>query len=384
VPPLTRPVYVPRTKLAIPSGGNRHIGSRIRGQARSVRFYQSFDGGTLGATVNEPNTLGITGDQIKGAGTRVFDATHVAHGTQAVKITETTTAGRSYIGTLTGWGPLDGDVYLRAYLWMDAAPDKVIHLLDYLDPGSNSVVGSLRTTVAGANTLRWFNAAGTGVGSTSVAIPTGQFVRLEARFRGIGNSLGECQARVWFSPDSTGTPDIDINNTAITLGAIDEIRIGVGSVPAAFAVQWDLWVDSLAIDTGAPGGWIGPDITATTYPISVSDTGTTISDSIGKVVAKGVADTGATITDTPGINIGRPTIADTGATIGDTVARIPRPTIADTGTTVSDSVQHGVVRPGVADTGATISDSAARVTPRAISDVGIGTGPLPAGKNNTG
>jgi hypothetical protein len=240
----------------------------------------SFEGGSNGTTITTGNSGTAPDDAFDnvstGTGaTTAFDNTQAAHGTLSAKIATAATSTTSYLEWSASF-PNPATRWFRAYLYFTALPAAQYRVLNVLQGSTN--IGNILFTAAGA--LAFTRAAGTTV-FTSAAIPLNQWVRLEGFVTGDA-SVGQWEYKIWYTPDSPGTPD-DTQTSAATqamTGVPDKVRFGIG---LNIANAGPYWMDDIGLsDTG----YLGP---ISTTPISLADT-VGVADSISIAVSAALTD----------------------------------------------------------------------------------------------
>lgn len=173
-------------------------------------------------TLTTSNTSGPAGTAFNAVvSTVTASTTHAAHGTRSTKYASSavsTCSGQdtSTLGTLTV-------VRGREYVWIDGAPPANLRI------GQADSAGALACGV-GMSTgrlLRLNDSTSTQMAIGTVAIPTGQWVRIEWRMVASA-TVGSASAKVWFSADSTGSPDDSISSAASfnTKASFDRYQLG--------------------------------------------------------------------------------------------------------------------------------------------------------------
>jgi hypothetical protein len=215
----------------------------------------SFEGGTNATAVTAVNSGGVSGtafNSVAGAvtgATLAYSSTHAAHGSLALQIATSTTAGSQWVGWTTGFGT-QSDFYVRFNMYLTAYPAASATLWRTFSAGA--VVGSINLTTAGI--LRTLDSTGASIAgvATSTSLPLNQWIRVEAHFT-VSATAGQVELKVFNTVDST-VPDFSAQSGAEeNLGAAstDAYRLGLQSSQANFP---STWFDDYALSTtGYPG-----------------------------------------------------------------------------------------------------------------------------------
>jgi hypothetical protein len=257
----------------------------------------NFEGGTNGATISTTNAGGAGNTQFSqvnsgGAGTTlIFDNTHAAHGSLAMKIGATGATGPGVFLS----GPSGTTAYARFYFYATAAPAANTRIFEVLNTANNVVGATLYWRTDGKfNTTNKNNAGGT---TTSVAAPLNQWVRVEVKITlTTPGSGGACthQIRLYNTADST-TPDSDtqVTNQPVNASELGTWQFGNYFDSKAFG---PVWFDDVGASDSA---WLGP---ATSGPATIagasSPTATASISASGKVIKLAAADLDASSTST--------------------------------------------------------------------------------------
>jgi hypothetical protein len=225
----------------------------------------TFEGVADGTTISIANSVngGDAFDNVNiSASTTVkYSTTTPSTGSNAARITIDATGGR---GAYQEWDTPAGTTsqhWQRFNLYLDGyPPSATVQLLKLSTSSAGSAVGSIRLATDG--TLRAYNAAGTGLGTASSALPIGQWIRVEVRV--IPNAAnGEIEVREWNDGASAGTADYTSNNTgAVLADALGSVTLGQYDVASGI---WSFRVDDWAMSLTT---WLGPTMTpaATVIP----------------------------------------------------------------------------------------------------------------------
>jgi hypothetical protein len=261
----------------------------------------SAEGGTNGTTVSTGNSGGGSGDAFDvvsiGSGTLTYDSSQSAHGGLSIKGAPPGTQasfGYNSLGTLS-------DGYARAYVRLNAVGG-------IQDLFRGKLGGSTRWTVSldASGHVLIKNSGASTVATSTLTVSAAAWFRLEAHH----NSSADLVVRIYTSMDSATIAET-LTAPSGTTGTVDSVDWGLqfGST---------IWYDDLVAGANTwPGPAVGVSdsvVSQRTVPRAISDTGTTITDSIGpRLIARKVSDTGTTITDAITSNRTR-LISDTGVT----------------------------------------------------------------------
>ncbi len=228
----------------------------------------SFEGGTNGVAVTTANSGGTSGDAfnaVAGAvagATLAYSATEMAHGSLALQVATAATAGTQWVGYTTSFGT-NSDFYLRFNLYLTALPAASATL--WRGFSGAATLCSLNMNTSGQ--LRVQDSLGVVVsGSTSGALPTGQWVRVELHIT-MSTTVGQTELRVYHSVDSTVATFSAQSTATLNLGATsaDGYRMGLQTTQANYGPTW---FDDYALSTTT---WLGP-AAASNVPPTVSVT----------------------------------------------------------------------------------------------------------------
>lgn len=227
------------------------------------------DGISNGTTVTVGNSGGLSGspwDTVTigtGCTLTADNSDPAAHGPECYLVTSGATAAASWVAwTATTFSNSPTTLYVRVYVRLDALPPGNFRLFNW-NQGTTLCAG---LNVLTTGQVRLINSASGTVWTSTSAIPTGQWVRIEGWLTG-DPSAGQAQIRIWStSPDSSGTPDQDSGTqTGIaSTGAANGFRFGLVNSVANITVR----IDSLG---GSTTTWLGPD---TSWSAALSGQGT--------------------------------------------------------------------------------------------------------------
>lgn len=213
----------------------------------------SFEAQTSGTTVTAANSGGGSDtafDVVQApAGTSVlqYDNTHAKNGTNALKVS-TTTSDSTYVQ----WNNLTRNVcYPRIYMWWDAFPTNAVVVWRGLDSGNLTKVYFKINSTTGK--IQWFDSANATIGLASTnAIPTGQWFRIEATCT--AGTSGSVVADLFFGadPDST-TPTETMTLNSVNLSSTEFSRYRAGVVTSTANIG-PFWIDAYRMSVNARPG----------------------------------------------------------------------------------------------------------------------------------
>lgn len=217
----------------------------------------SFEGGTNGVTLTQGsggNTGGASGDFLDvvdaGTGTVAFTTGQAAHGTTSMLIATGGVSSLAYAGYTLASVTSD---YMRCYIRLTSLPGVVQILTRYMSGASQS----LRVNVKAAGTIEVRDASNSVVGTTTSAVSTGVWWRLEM-FTTFSATVGAVVLRLYNTADGTSVTD-SLNLSGLTLTASSTaLRYGVGAAVASIP---NTWYDDVATE-GAT--WHGPAVRSVT------------------------------------------------------------------------------------------------------------------------
>lgn len=211
-----------------------------------------FDGLADGAAVTTSSYgTGTAPNAVLGSVTA--DAARAVHGDMAAEmaVAGTTTAGLQDTTSLGTQTVIRG----RGYLYISAGPAANLRIFQVLD-------GTTLACSVGLNTsrqVRLVDSAFAVMGTSGTAVPTGQVVRVEWRFVASA-TVGQASVKIWFSPESTGAPDITLSsgstfNTRTSFSRYDSgISFSTGQTYTLFLDEI-AWTDD---DSGEIGPYVPP------------------------------------------------------------------------------------------------------------------------------
>ncbi|MEV4457004.1 hypothetical protein [Microbispora sp. NPDC049633] len=213
----------------------------------TVLLKNTFSGGTDGASITSANSGGSSGN-----------AFNLVSSSSAVSYSSTNATGSRapLVARLTGNPTMAWDLalsgrtaYPRVYVYLPSYPSSNLDVVE-LDAGINTAA-YIRITTTG--TVQIVNAATssavTGT-TTPSAIPTGQWVRIEARFTGATSTTGTCELQVFHNADSATA-------TFTGSGSGQNFRTSAFTVISFRGLSgYTYYLDDVAVsDTG----YVGPD-----------------------------------------------------------------------------------------------------------------------------
>lgn len=215
----------------------------------------NFEGGTNGATITSSNAGGTGNTQFNQVnlgsnGVVIFDNTHVAHGSLAMKLSAPDASGPGVFLT----GPSGTTGYARFYFYATALPSTNTRIFEMLNAANNVVVATLYWRTDGKfNTTNKNNSGGT---TTSVAAPLNQWVRVEVRVTlTTPGSGGACthQLRLYNTADSTtASSDTQVTNQPVNATEVGTFQFGNYFDSKALG---PVWYDDVGASDSA---WLGP------------------------------------------------------------------------------------------------------------------------------
>jgi hypothetical protein len=231
-----------------------------------TQYRNTFEGGTAGVALSTSNLGGASGNQpttivASNGSAMTFDTTHVAHGSMAVKMVNSST-GAAYLsyGGLTATGMAS-----RFYFYFTSLPTADEYVIRHY--GSTANVARLEFDGVGA--MRILDSTGTVVtGSTSPSTPP---LNTWVRFDFFTDTVGGQVKAAYSTLDAAATWDSGL--LAATLGANPATRSDFGKVTGVYAT--DTWMDDPVVDDAATG-YIAPGV-----PINVSLTLVPTSGTVG-------------------------------------------------------------------------------------------------------
>ena len=211
-----------------------------------------FEGGTPGVAITSGNSGGASLDPF---GTVVGNVTYAnAQSKQAVSANGFLANG----GTLNTYvrhdypAPSTIESYGRVYLYLTSYPSSQTQFVRF---NTNAGTPSAFIRLAANGRMSVCNAANTIIQTAVNVTPLNQWVRVEWRLIP-STTVGEIQARIWFSAESAGAPDEDLSGTAQVLGAdTNRVLYGIGATVTALTADYSWYMDEIV--TGAQG-WPGP------------------------------------------------------------------------------------------------------------------------------
>lgn len=202
----------------------------------------SFSGGTAGTAISTGNSGGASGDAFQTANNATYTSTN-ATGTRAPLVAQ---FGAPTQLSWSGFSLSSRTIYARMYVYLtsyDASINTLISVGSAVTPAARVRLNANGTVFVSNSS----NTAVTGT-TTATAIPTGQWVRIEAKIVvGTTTSNGSCELRTYHSADS-GTPTATTTGTGANFGT---------SLPAD--INFFGFTGVYADDLGASDvDWVGP------------------------------------------------------------------------------------------------------------------------------
>lgn len=201
----------------------------------------SLEGGTSGVAITTANSGGASGnafDDVSALAGQTLEFSNVfaAHGSLSMKVASGATGGQVYGAVKTSLGTTFTTIGGRLYFYLTAAPAAFQGILRFTSGG-----GGTNRAIIGVNTARRLQvltaASTTSATGTMALIPIGAWCRIEFAIT-LSATVGQVDARMWLTPDSTGTAD-ETNCLATSQnygGTADSIRVGMVSGSLASSV----------------------------------------------------------------------------------------------------------------------------------------------------
>lgn len=216
-----------------------------------MRVTNNAEGGTHAAAVSTGNSGGASGtvfDAVSiGASTTIaYDSGQAAHGSLSVKHDAQSGSAGGYLAWQTSTIGTRKLLFLRCYLNVTALPSADALIARCY--GSGSIRCGLWVTSTGA--LRWTNASGSTIQTSTNTVTTSSWARLEGMLCGDA-SAGQVETRLYKTADSLTATETQVSAASQnTGGTIDEIRWG-----NATGVVVTYYLDDLA---ATDLGYFGP------------------------------------------------------------------------------------------------------------------------------
>lgn len=247
----------------------------------TIKFTNNAEGGTDGTAVTVANSGGTSGTAFKsvtvdGTGSTLTYSSNQSHLGSLAYSLNVPTSGHASLTVPDSTSYASGR--LRYYLFLNSFPSAGIQHVQVIDQVNN--LWYLDMTSAGK--LQFVNAVSSVVWTSTNALPTGTWIRVEvSTVAGTSSTNGSFQVS-WFLGENT-TPVETYSATNVntgTNGGIKNWNIGKVSTAASFSG----YIDDIWVDDGAFGTYVG----TSSGPLTVSGTGTT-AFSASLVGEKGVA-----------------------------------------------------------------------------------------------
>lgn len=252
---LTGPAFGNQHRFAHVMWGSAASTSDWLGEPTTLRSNTIYEGGVDGAIFD---TFGNSPPDTTfdlGAGVECLYTTVQAHsGTRSIRWVAPNPTGVAQTGW-SGFGSLTSNVWQRFYMFLPALPADNNFYPAAFRTGADTFCAGLRILSSGSGGIvTGRDASNSSAGCDgSVAVATGQWVRIEWRvLPGVGGT-GTMNWRLFNDADSTTASDSN-GSTGLTLGAnINRNNVGFNvAVPAAGLT---VYFDDIAVSTE---GWIGP------------------------------------------------------------------------------------------------------------------------------
>lgn len=235
----------------------------------------SFAGGSDGTTITTANSGGGSGNAFNlidlDSQTAEFDTGRAAHGFTSGRFVTGGSSGSPYVSWTSGVSA--NTVYIRAYLYLSAAPASNTNILRVLT-GANTIIATIRVNSTGK--LAFLYSSGTLGGTSSANVTTGGWFRVEARIVS-STTNGSVEVRLYNDPDSTTiTETLSVSgvntgsDTAISryragiLSSVTNTEVGIDDLGFGDADWFGPAGSSLEIDPASPALVTGTSSTATT------------------------------------------------------------------------------------------------------------------------
>jgi hypothetical protein len=221
----------------------------------STTCYFTAEGGTNGSNLATGGTGAGDGSPLQFVvigtnGTAIYDNTHVAHGSLAVKTATGATATPTTFGWTTATGsPLTS--WFRCYLYFTANPvGSGTRFFLITDSTGN---GCTRFIINTSGKVVAQDSAGSIIITTTNAISLNQWVRVEG-MSFLNASTGQMEIKLYNSPEST-TPTETLTSAASQNTLSGTQTRWVFGPDANLANQGPYWIDDFAV---SDAGYIGP------------------------------------------------------------------------------------------------------------------------------
>lgn len=236
-------------------------------------FRNNANGGTNGGTVsysaNASAGSGMDWDFIYiGTNATLTYTDQVARGSLSYKCTLGATSSESKFE----WQRFQpsSTVYIRFYVFLPNLPNGSFRFMEFSD--STQVAWSLGCRSDGKISLR--DSAGTSMSISTLSLPTGRWIRLEARVTAHGSS-GNSTVKIFTEADSPYPAEV-VNsastfNTAPNGTGISIVRLGI---IAAAATNFTYYLDDIELNNITYAGPSNPSLLQATYTCNNADFGT--------------------------------------------------------------------------------------------------------------
>lgn len=218
----------------------------------------TLEGGTDGVEITSANSASGSGDAFDDTtgsveGSPYFSSAQ-ARDTLSMRFNYTSAPGGTLFAQWSGLGSLTGNVYFRLYMYIPSLVDNNLYPLG-VRTSANASSAILRILSSGL--IQGRDAGNSGISEGTVAVATGQWVRIEMRVIS-STTVGELEWRLYNTADAAaGSYDDTANATAAVLGANTDIA-NFGLNVTAPASPYTVYFDDLAVSTD---DWIGPSVT---------------------------------------------------------------------------------------------------------------------------
>jgi hypothetical protein len=226
----------------------------------AVLDYNTFESGSNGATITTGNSGGGGAGQDgstafaavnSGAGSTIaYDSTRSAHGALSGKFATTTFNFSLYV-SWTNLGSV-ATCYYRAYCYFTSLGSLAANTPIIAFYTSTPALAAYLQVIAASGKLQWLTGGGSGILTTTAAIPTGQWFRVEGYLTG-NATTGQANLQLFNTMDSTTATENDTSASSFnTVGTLAQVRFGQ---VAAITNNGPYWLEDIAVSTS---GALGP------------------------------------------------------------------------------------------------------------------------------
>ncbi|MDN3356079.1 hypothetical protein [Actinomadura sp. DC4] len=306
-------------------------------------------------------------------GTCTYDTARAHGGARAAKI-DMAAGTTSQLRWLDGADQAGTTGYARCYVYLTALPSQNLSVLYFTDH-LNAFL--LRLRIRATGTVDLIDGANQVMATTTAAVATGQWVRLEAKVV-CNATTGSGELRLYNAADSATATETLTSTAAWNTGSTKPGGSRFGGLTSTAASDV-FWIDDVASD---PTNWIGPSQvrvlgqpteTDTANPLSKTktrtagqptevDTAAAIGRSKVRTLGQGAeTDTAASITRTKTRTLGQAVEADTATSAGHTRARaVAQASETDTAAPITPARARALAQATETDTATSVSHTRAR------------------------